>query len=337
MVQACSHPNALRTCRVKPFNTRVLSWVAEDLRPVDRPICREETDGHCGGHGVLFLTTLVFSGSRRNGYGVRIDASELFKSERHFSVAMGIFERLKGEEPWFFQKLPHLVQGKGHFGEYLTEYALKNGDLGNVAVFSNVLVPRSYGAVSASEIDVIMLTNKKIYVIESKNYSGWIFGNAEQQDWTVIYSAKTRGKLFNPIIQNRSHVKALSDCIGLEPWYFKSYIVFSDKCTLKSVPPNTSEYAICKKNQLLDSLRKDLNGREQVFHAAKFAQIKHILSKLKSESTDEKRLQQREEARKVASGLICPVCGSPLVRRNGKYGAFLGCSRYPNCTFTRNI
>lgn len=250
---------------------------------------------------------------------------------------MGLLAKLKGEEPWFFQKLPHYVQGKGHYGEFLTEFALKNGDLGNVAVFSNVLVPRSYGAISSVEIDAIMLTDKKIFVIESKNYSGWIFGSAEQQNWTVVYNAKTRGKMFNPIIQNRSHVKALADYMGLDSWYFKSYIVFSDACTFKSVPVSTPEYVICKNSRLLDELRSDLAGRKQIFHPAKFAQIKSILTKLEERSTEEARSKHLQEAQKVVTGAVCPICGSPLVRRNGKYGPFLGCSRYPNCTFTRNI
>ncbi|MHA1699607.1 MAG: UvrD-helicase domain-containing protein [Promethearchaeota archaeon] len=34
--------------------------------------------------------------------------------------------------------------------------------------------------------------------------------------------------------------------------------------------------------------------------------------------------------------LYCPRCGNPLTPRNGKYGIFLGCSRYPSCTFTFN-
>ena len=29
----------------------------------------------------------------------------------------------------------------------------------------------------------------------------------------------------------------------------------------------------------------------------------------------------------------CPKCGSPLVKRKGKYGEFIGCSNYPSCTY----
>lgn len=38
---------------------------------------------------------------------------------------------------------------------------------------------------------------------------------------------------------------------------------------------------------------------------------------------------------KVEEKDICPQCGSPLVKRNGKFGAFYGCSSYPGCKFTR--
>ena len=33
----------------------------------------------------------------------------------------------------------------------------------------------------------------------------------------------------------------------------------------------------------------------------------------------------------------CPNCGSELVKRNGAYGEFWGCSNYPDCTYTKNI
>lgn len=33
----------------------------------------------------------------------------------------------------------------------------------------------------------------------------------------------------------------------------------------------------------------------------------------------------------------CPDCGAPLRLRNGRYGDFWGCTRYPKCRYTRNI
>ena len=249
---------------------------------------------------------------------------------------MGVIARLKGEEPGILKKIPHAFQGKGHYGEYLTEYALEHGNLGNVAVFSNVIVPRASGPTSTSEIDVVMLHEKGVFVIESKNYSGWIFGSADQRNWTVTLNSNSKERFFNPIKQNRSHVKALSDYLGLEEEAFSSYVVFSERCELKKVPPDTAEYVICRRHHLLSNIRKDLDRFDPIFDVATFEELKASLAALAEGSTQTARTQHVEEAQKVASGGVCPWCGSELVRRNGKYGPFMGCSSYPKCRFTRN-
>lgn len=33
---------------------------------------------------------------------------------------------------------------------------------------------------------------------------------------------------------------------------------------------------------------------------------------------------------------LCPRCGGELVKRNGKFGAFFGCSNFPSCRYTKN-
>lgn len=66
---------------------------------------------------------------------------------------------------------------------------------------------------TTSEIDVILIHNSGIYVFESKNYSGWIFGRESDIKWTQVLQAGAGTKKFkflNPIIQNKGHIKALS-------------------------------------------------------------------------------------------------------------------------------
>ncbi len=38
----------------------------------------------------------------------------------------------------------------------------------------------------------------------------------------------------------------------------------------------------------------------------------------------------------IATEEVCPQCGSPLRLRFGRYGTFLGCANYPECSYTRN-
>lgn len=250
---------------------------------------------------------------------------------------MGFIARIKGEEPGFFKKLPHAFKGKGHFGEYLTEYALEHGDLGDIAVFSNVIVPRSSGPTSTSEIDVVMLHEKGVFVFESKNYSGWIFGSADQRNWTVTFNANSKERFYNPIKQNQSHIKALAKHLGLETDAFRSFIVFSERSSLKKVPPDTEEYVICRRHHLLKRVRGMLERSSVIFDAARFEEIETSLAELADDSTQAAREAHIEETRRAASGDVCPWCGSGLVRRNGKYGPFMGCSSYPRCRFTRKL
>ncbi len=37
------------------------------------------------------------------------------------------------------------------------------------------------------------------------------------------------------------------------------------------------------------------------------------------------------------TGEVCPTCGKPLVQRTGKKGAFVGCTGFPKCRYTRNV
>ena len=65
----------------------------------------------------------------------------------------------------------------GEHGEKLTERELKFvrllGRKGKI--LRNVYIPKDNG--ETTEIDVVYITQKGIFVIESKNYSGWIFGD----------------------------------------------------------------------------------------------------------------------------------------------------------------
>lgn len=47
-----------------------------------------------------------------------------------------------------------------------------------------------------------------------------------------------------------------------------------------------------------------------------------------------KILEQNQPAH---SGVLCPKCGSQMVKRHGKFGEFYGCSDFPRCRGTRKI
>src|SRR5574344_1396781 len=93
-------------------------------------------------------------------------------------------------------------------------------------VLNNVYIP--FGN-HTKQIDHIVVSPYGIFVIETKNYKGWIYGGEDKQYWTQnIYGHKFQ--LYNPILQNQSHIKALKNILPPSSNNaFVSIIAFSNK------------------------------------------------------------------------------------------------------------
>lgn len=120
----------------------------------------------------------------------------------------------------------------GRRGEKLTEKKLKVVQLfgRKGKVLKNLYVPKDNG--ETSEIDVVFITQKGIFVIESKNYSGWIFGDEKSAYWTAMLPNKEKNRFYNPIKQNETHIKWLRQYLSEDIPLF-SIVVFSERCELK--------------------------------------------------------------------------------------------------------
>lgn len=199
---------------------------------------------------------------------------------------MGFFEWFIGEEPGLFDKLAH-CDDKGHYGEYLAKYALGNNNIaGYSKILCNTYIP--YRG-KTSEIDIILIHEKGIYIFESKNYSGWIFGSAEQKNWTQCLKGGKKYQFYNPILQNKTHINAISYFLKLPKEAFKSYILFSDRCELKKVPQNCDQYIIIHRNKLLDNIRPELRKRNVIYSKEQVNKFYDQLFPLTQLSAEEKK------------------------------------------------
>lgn len=136
----------------------------------------------------------------------------------------------------------------GYFGEGLTFIELEK-----IPVYSKILpnlyIPTEDGT---TEIDLVYITISGVYVIESKNYSGWIYGSYKQKEWmSNIYGKKYR--FYNPIWQNNNHIKYLKQV--LPNIKLNSLIVFSERCQLKKV--NVDKKLVIKRNDLKERILLD--------------------------------------------------------------------------------
>lgn len=203
---------------------------------------------------------------------------------------MGLFKFIMGEEPSIFEKAAFLIKNgddKGAYGEWLTEYMFGSARLkGYSKSLHNIYVPYKG---KTSEIDVMLIHEKGIFVIESKNYSGWIFGSAEQQKWTQCINKNTKKQFYNPIKQNKTHISALSEYLKIDKEKIKSFIVFSERCELKKIPENTKEYVITKRDNLLKLIEKEIEEKENKFTKDEVDKIEEKLKPLTDVSEEEKK------------------------------------------------
>ncbi len=252
----------------------------------------------------------------------------------------------------------------GEYGESLTEVELKKMSLWGIEgkILRNLYVPKDNG--ETTEIDVLFICSKGILVIESKNYSGWIFGNEDDTHWTATLPNGDRNRFYNPIKQNQTHIKWLLNYMGKQPQELPVYsiIAFSERCTLKSITLHSHNLYVVNR----DMLRKvigDIWKHDDAISEAEIVTIFDALAPLTkvdeetkqkhvnhvrannqetdcykgqapntSQSLENMILRQlgfpvginKSVTRSAANAMTCPKCGEPLVLRTAGKGANAG-------------
>ena len=127
--------------------------------------------------------------------------------------------------PWF----------KGKVGEGIVNLIVKLS-LNNKQyhLIKNITLPTSDGG--STQIDHVVVSPFGLFVVETKNMKGWIFGSAKQKWWTQKFRRKSY-QFQNPLHQNHKHVKVLQELLKLEDDQIFSVVVFVGDCKLKSKTP----------------------------------------------------------------------------------------------------
>ena len=172
------------------------------------------------------------------------------------------------------------VSDKGRYGEYLIFKSLRYLEKQGAKFLFNVYFPKGNGG--TTESDVIMITERGFIVFESKNYSGWIFGDEKYPMWTqTLPQGKGRParkeKFFNPIMQNDLHIRYLRSVVG-EEYPIRSIIAFSERCELKKVTVTASGVQVVKRDRICRAVKTALDAMPQNAISAEQAQkLYHLL------------------------------------------------------------
>jgi len=221
---------------------------------------------------------------------------------------------------------------KGWMGELGTDISQKLLlDFNEYHCFNNALVK---GASRDTQIDHIIVSKYGIFVVETKNRSGWIFGGADDSHWTqVLYNKKIRFQ--NPLHQNKLHTKSIAYFLEIDHSKIHSVVIFWGDTFKNKMPENVITWR--EYTRYIKSKKKILFTNEEV------DKICSQLQKLKDETPLFSGLRHAKSLQdRYNSTSICPKCGGKLVERVAQKGPksgkkFLGCENYPRCRYTKQL
>ena len=177
---------------------------------------------------------------------------------------------------------------KGAFGEFLVNRLLSKLPESDYTLIKDVTLPTSDGT---TQVDHIVVSKYGIFVVETKNMKGWIFGSARQKQWTQkIY--RHSSKFQNPLHQNYKHIKALETLLGCSEEHLHSVIVFIGDSTFKTeMPPNVT-YA-------RGSIRYIQQFNEVVFSDKDYARLTESINQIKLKRGVITDLKHRKHVKEV--------------------------------------
>lgn len=220
---------------------------------------------------------------------------------------------------------------RGWFGEKKTTFNMWLSLDKNVYLrFHDVIIPASNGT---TQIDHILVSPYGLFIVETKNKKGWIFGSGDQPKWTQsIYGKKYSFQ--NPLRQTFRQKKVLSEYLELHESIIHTIVFFVGDCKFKTQLPD---------NVINSRLGRYIKKfKDQILSSEEIDRIVRKLEKQISESSLTTRDHVRSLRERHSSTTVCPKCGSNLIERTARKGPnagsiFLGCESYPRCRFTRNV
>ena len=196
--------------------------------------------------------------------------------------------------------------------------------------FHHLIIPAKNGT---TQIDHLLVSPFGLFIVETKNKKGWIFGSENQPKWTqVLYSKKYSFQ--NPLRQTFRQKKILCEFLGVDESIVHTIVYFVGDCKFKTpLPDNVIRSRLGKYIKRYSNRIVSPQDVERLIKALE----QHV-----SESSLTTRDHVRSLRQRHSSITVCPRCGSDLVERTVKKGSdaglrFLGCESYPKCRYTKNV
>lgn len=242
---------------------------------------------------------------------------------------MGIFGFLNG--------IPNLNEISGSIGERMAKIYSKT--FPNVLVLHDVLIDGADGF--TSQIDLILIGNKGIYVVEMKTFEdAKIYGDTKRTKWNY-YKNGRKYEIYSPLKQNKKHIEYLKNFLnefGDIPCFSIITMLCDDFKLSGEIEENT---AVCSSFPAMKrGIYKLAEGKPDVIDDTKKQEIfdyiktnQHIGKEVR-QNHKKNVMAYKESLEEMEKQKICPYCKSELVLRKGKNGEFYGCKNFPKCRYT---
>lgn len=163
--------------------------------------------------------------------------------------------------------------GKGKIGELVVRIVIgRNKPKKDHYSIHNITF---HDGTKSVQIDHLVINRKGIHVIETKNYSGRIYGNEFDKQWTqVLAFGRVKYKLHNPIHQNYGHIKGLNAVLNKDDNIYHSYIIFTARAEIMNKYNTPVIYPI--------KLNKNIKEKADILTKAEVVNIYEEINKIKS-------------------------------------------------------
>lgn len=225
---------------------------------------------------------------------------------------------------------------KGARGERIVASRLRGGLPDEYQILNDAYLPLPDG--TTTQIDHIVVSQYGIFVVETKNYSGWIFANENSANWTqTIYHCKHSFQ--NPIIQNQHHIRALSDNLKIPRDYFKNIVAFTGSCDFRTEMPEGVVYSRNAAQYIRSFTTPRIKQSQVTEIASAILAWQGTVSEERKSAHVQNLKRRHSEVRADSHTPKCPFCGGEMVMRHRRSdgAAFYGCRKYPSCKGIVNI
>lgn len=163
-----------------------------------------------------------------------------------------------------------------------------------------------------TQIDLILITLKAVFVIEAKDYKGIVAGQTSSKNWTQIlqYVQSFKSKhvsytkygrsyrkhylkdmdekhvIYNPVLQNQQHITSVQHAIDFIDLPIVNLVVFSDRCRLNidgSLPHNTQ---IIQEQDFIKTIQKTIHDLQHEVDEEELNKIENVLICLNTNSSN---------------------------------------------------